>query len=106
MSFFSNANSQKRRKLNDGSSDSVRYEESEEESVDEIVAVEQWLKGTVRLPQYLGIFIEEGYDDMDTIEHTLTDEDLLGIGIKKRGHRRKIMLFVQRLKQKNVNDNV
>merc|ERR1712039_1084073 len=43
----------KRRRLNDGSSTKVN-------------SVEVWLKETVQLPQYLELFNEEGYDDMDT----------------------------------------
>ena len=61
-----------------------------------------WLRNEVNLPQYLDIFIREGYDDMDTIVYTMTDDDLEGIGIKKRGHRSKIMLFVQRLRENDV----
>merc|ERR1712228_791246 len=69
------------------------------------IAVKQWLTDKVALPQYFDLFIQEGFDDIDTIENTVTKEDLLEIGIEKPGHRNKIMLFVQRLKQRNDNNN-
>merc|ERR1712228_281770 len=63
------------------------------------IAVKQWLTDKVALPQYFDTFIKEGFDDMDTIKNTVTKEDLLEIGITKRGHRNKIMMFAKRLKQ-------
>ena len=61
--------------------------------------VRKWLTHKVGLPQYFDLFMKEGFDDMDTIENTLTNDDLIDIGIKKRGHRNKIILFVKRLKE-------
>eukprot|EP01083_Nonionella_stella_P221357 790908_1 len=60
--------------------------------------VEQWLTREVGLSQYIDLFMEEGYDEMDVIVQTVTEQDLLEIGIKKRGHRKKILLFIDQLK--------
>ena len=53
----------------------------------------------LKLPQYIANFIDDGYDEMDTIIHTLTEQDLIEIGINKRGHRKRIMLNIERLKK-------
>ena len=57
--------------------------------------VASWLKG-LGMEQYTELFFEEGYDDMDVIVQTMGDEDLKEIGLKKRGHRAKIMLWIKR----------
>ena len=63
--------------------------------------VSEWLMNDVELPQYINIFMEEGYDKMDTIIQTMDEEDLKEIGINKRGHRKRIMFYVNRLKNNN-----
>ena len=68
---------------------------------DSKLRVKMWIKYAVKLPQYLDILIDEGYDDLQTIEQKLTKEDLVSIGVEEEAHRSKIMLFVQRLKAKN-----
>ena len=67
--------------------------------------VAKWLKNIVELPQYLGQFEEEGYDDLLIIKETLTEEDLIKIGINKRGHRKKILLYASKLKFDDSNDD-
>ena len=57
-----------------------------------------WLSNTVKLPQYVDNFVEDGFDDMETITETMDEEDLRKMGVIKPGHRKKIMLFVKRLK--------
>eukprot|EP01083_Nonionella_stella_P026461 72865_1 len=69
-------------------------------------AVKLWLTKEVQLPQYIDLFMDEGYDEMDTIVKTVTDEDLLEIGIKKRGHRKKILLFIHELKNNNPSNQI
>eukprot|EP01083_Nonionella_stella_P017415 48715_1 len=61
--------------------------------------VKLWLTKQVELPQYIDLFINDGYDEMITIIKTMTEEDLLEIGVTKRGHRKKIMLFIGQLKK-------
>ena len=60
--------------------------------------VRNWLSDVVKLQQYADIIIDDGFDDMETVM-TLTDDDLIKIGIEKRGHRRKISLFIDKRKQ-------
>ena len=42
---------------------------------------------------------------MDTIMKQMNEDNLLQIGVKKRGHRKKIMLSIERLRGKNDNIN-
>ena len=77
------------------------YENQQKEGVMKAFAVGSWLQNDVRLPQYIDSFIKNGYDDLSTIEHTLKERDLLHIGIKTRGHRKKIMMHAERLKTKH-----
>ena len=65
--------------------------------------VKRWLNN-LKLEQYTQIFFDEGYEDMDTIINGITENDLLEMGINKRGHRKKIIISIQRLKHKE-NDN-
>ena len=58
-----------------------------------------WLKEVVGLPQYIPIFASDGYDDLFTIKETLTEDDLKEMGITMRGHRKKIMVLVKKLRQ-------
>lgn len=57
---------------------------------------ENWLTNAVGLPQYLGLFVAEGFDNMESVQ-TLSEFDLHHIGITKRGHRNKIMVYVNAL---------
>ena len=51
--------------------------------------VKQWLE-SISLPQYVNHFLENGYDDMDSL-WDLNNDDLDAIGIKLPGHRKKIL---------------
>ena len=51
--------------------------------------VKQWLE-SIGLPQYVSHFLENGYDDMDSL-WDLNNDDLDAIGIKLPGHRKKIL---------------
>ena len=53
--------------------------------------------------QYIDNFIDNGYEDMDTIIHTMNEQELQEIGVNKRGHRKKIMLNIERLRKMNDN---
>ena len=61
--------------------------------VDEKELVTNWLKNDVKLPQYLDLFFENGLEDMEVIM-TLNEKDLMDVGIKKIGHRKKIMMKI------------
>eukprot|EP01084_Bolivina_argentea_P125754 222754_1 len=67
--------------------------------------VKMWLRNEVKLPQYIQLFMDEGYDDMVTITGSLKENDLLEMGIKKKGHRKKIMIFINEYKNRNNNNN-
>ena len=54
----------------------------------------------MKLGKYVDLFLESGYDDMITIE-TMSEEELIDIGIEKRGHRKKILIFIQKYKEAN-----
>ena len=58
--------------------------------------VAQWLKETVKLPQYYDILLQNGFDDMEFVKD-ITKEDLLGIGIDKLGHQKRILKCVAKL---------
>ena len=79
-------------------SDHKRDEEGKDE-VDVFVdgeKVEEWLKDTVRLPQYYRVLMDQGFDDMESIGD-ITLDDLIKVGIDKIGHQKKILKYVQKL---------
>lgn len=57
----------------------------------------KWLKDAVQLPQYLNLFIGQGFDCLDGVQR-LTDCDLQEMGICKKGHRNKILVYINGLK--------
>ena len=81
----------------EGNDDDEKGDELEQavntKDVPEKDLVANWLKNDVKLPQYLELFIENGLDDMEVIL-TLNEKDLLDAGIKKIGHRKKIMMKI------------
>eukprot|EP01084_Bolivina_argentea_P240455 403961_1 len=84
-------------------------EEKKEEKHMEENEVQLWLTNELNLPQYIANFMNDGWDDMDTIINELKDDDLLEMGINKTGHRRKIVLWIKRNKksdQNSQNNNV
>ncbi len=66
--------------------------------------VKLWLKNEVKLPQYIEMFINDGYDSMISVE-SLSDLDLIDIGVTKKGHRKKILILIARHQNKNNNNN-
>mmetsp|Transcript_167 Transcript_167/g.250 ORF Transcript_167/g.250 Transcript_167/m.250 type:complete len:149 (-) Transcript_167:154-600(-) len=68
---------------------------------DEKERVRRWLTKTVKLPEYIDLFMDEGYDDMVTVQE-LTDKELQEMGISKRGHRKKILIFAEQYKQRHA----
>jgi len=51
-----------------------------------------WLTEIVRLRIYYDLLIKNGYDDMESIRD-ITEDDLIHIGVKKLGHRKKIIKY-------------
>eukprot|EP01083_Nonionella_stella_P027576 75979_1 len=80
-----------------------RDEEKVKDRVDEAMecAVQSWLKNTVRLSQYVDNFLLHGFDDMEVIKEAMDINDLYKIGINKLGHRKRIMLHIDRLKSEH-----
>ena len=65
-----------------------------------------WMDMVVHLPQYFKLFVDAGYEDLTYIENMqLTEQDLIQIGIEKRGHRQKILQEIKGLKPE-INDNI
>ena len=67
----------------------------------EMNAVRQWMNNVVKLPQYLDLFVQHGFDDMKVIQ-ALTMNDLQEMGIEKRGHRIRIVQAIATLKVTNA----
>lgn len=71
--------------------------------IKEAEEVYSWLHEIVHLPQYFDMFIDNGYDSMVTIMESLDEDDLQNtIGIEKKGHRKKIMIYIEKLKKNKV----
>merc|ERR1712176_1672491 len=86
-------NALKEMQQNQGGDEEVK-EESEEEKL------RKWMEDEVKLPQYLDLLKEDGFDDPESVQE-LTEDDLKAMSITKTGHRRKIMKNVARLKATN-----
>ena len=52
--------------------------------------VQQWLTDKVKLPQYFQVFVQQGFDELESIKD-VTKDDLVAMGIDKVGHQRKIL---------------
>merc|ERR1712129_625039 len=60
-----------------------------------------WMGMVVHLPQYFELFVEAGYEDLTYVENMqLTEQDLIQIGIDKKGHRQKILQEIKKMKPK------
>eukprot|EP00484_Ammonia_sp_Unknown_P008568 CAMPEP_0197075736 /NCGR_PEP_ID=MMETSP1384-20130603/211760_1 /TAXON_ID=29189 /ORGANISM="Ammonia sp." /LENGTH=344 /DNA_ID=CAMNT_0042514585 /DNA_START=33 /DNA_END=1067 /DNA_ORIENTATION=+ len=57
-----------------------------------------WLTEVVALPQYVDVFLNNGFEDLSYLKDTnLSEHDLKEIGIHLKGHRLKILSEIQRL---------
>eukprot|EP01084_Bolivina_argentea_P143191 251498_1 len=59
-----------------------------------------WMDCVVHMPQYFQMFVDTGYDDLTNIEAIHHEQDLIEIGVTKRGHRQKILQEIKKLKPK------
>ena len=64
--------------------------------------IQKWLKDIVGLPQYYGLFRQQGIDDIDTVK-LLTIDSLWNLGIDKVGHITKLIHCIAKLNH-NQND--
>merc|ERR1712228_365280 len=63
-----------------------------------------WMDMVVHLPQYFELFVDAGYEDLTYVENMqLTEQDLIQIGIDKKGHRQKILQEIKKMKPKKKN---
>eukprot|EP01084_Bolivina_argentea_P140750 247389_1 len=69
-------------------------------NTNELNKIKLWLEDK-HLEQYYNVFISNGYDDMEKISD-ITFDELQQIGIKKMGHRKKIIKYAQKINH-NVN---
>eukprot|EP01084_Bolivina_argentea_P249429 417543_1 len=63
-----------------------------------------WFENTVKLPEYYQVFIDEGIDDLNDVK-ILEKQDLIDMGIKKVGHRKKILHQIKIMIEENENCN-
>merc|ERR1719474_1443579 len=63
----------------------------------EINALGLWLRDEVKLPQYFGLFVNNGFENMLVVQQ-LDLNDLEELGIEKKGHRLQIVLAIAKLK--------
>jgi len=61
-----------------------------------------WVEGTLELPQYFDLFVENGIEDIATIQ-SFTKEELKEIGIDKIGHVKKILNAIDSLHETTEN---
>ena len=59
--------------------------------------LKRWLTDKVKLPEYFELFIENGVEDLCTVQ-LLDEESLRGIGMDKIGHRLKMIHHIEALK--------
>ena len=53
-----------------------------------------WLRDVLCMGEYVSMFLENGYDDLRVIMKTMDDPELQCIGVQKRGHKKKILLWI------------
>eukprot|EP01083_Nonionella_stella_P064127 166875_1 len=75
---------------------------------DQLLMDEKILKlwfGNMRLPQYFEAFMEDGWDDIETIKNGLQKEHLQQMNINKQGHIVKILQHIDILKRETDESN-
>ena len=82
--------------VNDDNTEKATENENENENDDELCL---WLRDKVGLEQYYSNFIEHGFDDLNCLKY-ITMNELNIIGIKKIGHKLKLMDYIQQIVQK------
>merc|ERR1712228_59803 len=83
-------------------------DEKKEDELDNEVKIR--LCNELKLPsKYFELFVDEGFDEMDVIIESLDGNDLMEMGNQtnkiKKGHRKKILLSIKRMKQQRNNEN-
>lgn len=63
--------------------------------------LKQWLIDSVQLPKYYSAFVANGYDSLKFIQDIQREEELEELGIVLRGHKRRIMREIEKLRERN-----
>eukprot|EP01083_Nonionella_stella_P071548 192207_1 len=64
--------------------------------------VASWMRYTVQLPQYVHLFISQGYSTMRAIKHIECKEDLAALGIQRGVHQALILTEIKKLQGTDV----
>eukprot|EP01083_Nonionella_stella_P280730 955018_1 len=64
--------------------------------------VVNWLNNELDLSEYVDLFLVNGFDEMNVIIKSMDEQDLIDIGIDKKGHRKKILLYIKEHKHEMV----
>ena len=78
----------------------IRNREYDNREQTENLELQQWMESEVKLPQYIELLMENGFEDMESMKD-ITMEHLRGMGINKIRHRLKLMKSVAALQAKN-----
>eukprot|EP01083_Nonionella_stella_P094852 266233_1 len=65
-----------------------------------------WLTYTVRLPQYVQLFLDYGYESMRMVQGIEGKQDLIDMGIEKVGHQRLFMRGIEKIQGIDFNINM
>eukprot|EP01083_Nonionella_stella_P071549 192209_1 len=64
--------------------------------------VNSWMRNTVQLPQYVHLFISQGYSTMQAIRHIECKGDLAALGIQRGVHQALILTEIKKLQGTDV----
>ena len=95
MEFYNNNNNNNINNNGNGNGNDI-----ENNNKKDLLLIKNWLKNECNLLEYYNLFIENGFDDIDLI-FDLNNNDLIEIGIKKKGHRMKILKEIKKTKEGN-----
>ena len=70
---------------------------NQQQSMIERQEIIKWLRDIVNLPEYIELFIQNGIENLEILRE-VTMDDLNQMGIKKCGHRIKIMKAIEKLR--------
>merc|ERR1712176_236268 len=77
-------------KWNESDDDDIETQQNENMKYRKKMELKDWLEHDLELSEYYQLFIDEGIDDLQTLK-LLNYEQLKEIGVKKLGHRLKIL---------------
>jgi len=81
------------------SHDLPEYAQNDDAQKDDARKLRKWLKYTVKLPQYYGLFLEHGYKSLEHIRSIDTDGKIMLLGINSKTHRTQLLIQIQLLNE-------